>query len=114
MAGRPAGIPKTGGRKKGTPNKTPTAFREALAAKGELPLAYMLRIMRDKTADSDRRDRMANASAPYIHPKLASTEVTGKDGAPIEIADVSDDQRAKALAVALAKGGMVIVKGEKA
>jgi hypothetical protein len=30
MAGRPKGIPKTGGRKKGTPNKITKAFREAV------------------------------------------------------------------------------------
>jgi len=34
----------------------------------------MLAIMHDENADADRRDRMAMASAPYIHPRLHSVE----------------------------------------
>lgn len=30
MAGRPKGIPKTGGRKKGTPNKTTAVLKDAI------------------------------------------------------------------------------------
>ncbi len=32
MAGRPKGIPKTGGRKKGTPNKVTAVMKDAIAA----------------------------------------------------------------------------------
>lgn len=32
----------------------------------------------------------AKDAAPYIHPKLAALEVTGKDGGPIEHADASE------------------------
>lgn len=72
---------KTGGRKKGTPNKTPAAKREAILNSGaETPLDYMLRIMRDKDADTDRRDDMAKAAAPYLHAKLATIAHTGEDG----------------------------------
>ena len=42
---------KTGGRQKGTRNKRTTEIE--LRAKGELPLDYMLRIMRDKTKTDD-------------------------------------------------------------
>jgi hypothetical protein len=45
------------------------------ATKGETPLGYMLRVMRDSTADNVRRDEMAKAAAPYTHAKLAATEV---------------------------------------
>jgi hypothetical protein len=44
----------------------------------------MLKIMRDPEADDDRRDEMAKAAAPYVHPKLASVQHTGKDGGPIQ------------------------------
>jgi hypothetical protein len=37
---------------------------------GELPIAYMLRVMRDQTAEPKRRDAMALAAAPFCHPKL--------------------------------------------
>jgi hypothetical protein len=35
------------------------------------PLDYMLGVMNDSTADKDRRDRMAIASAPFVHPRIA-------------------------------------------
>lgn len=68
---RPKGSSKTGGRKKGTPNKSTLARQQEFAAGGELPRDYMLRIMRDPEADDHRRDEMAKAVAPYIHPRLS-------------------------------------------
>lgn len=41
-------------------------------------------------------------AAPYIHPRLAAIEHTGKDGKDL-IPEYTDDQRAKALAVLMAK-----------
>src|SRR4051794_35513527 len=32
------------------------------------PLAYMLRVMNDPGAEPERRDRMAIAAAPFMHP----------------------------------------------
>lgn len=84
MAGRPKGLPKTGGRKKGTPNRVPTARREAMAAQGETPLEYMLRVMRDGKAADARRDEMARAAAPYMHAKLSAIEHTGPQGGPVQ------------------------------
>lgn len=43
----------------------------------------MLNVMRDVTADFERRDDMAKAAAPYIHPRLQAVEHTGKDGGAI-------------------------------
>lgn len=34
-----------------------------------LPLDYMLFVMNDQKADQSRRDRMAIAAAPFLHPK---------------------------------------------
>lgn len=65
---------KTGGRKKGSLNKVTRAFKEAVAEAGETPLEYMVRVMRDKQAEPQRRDAMAKASAPYLHPQLSSVE----------------------------------------
>jgi hypothetical protein len=72
---------KTGGRKKGTPNKIkkpPALMAEAQAEvaaavsanEGLQPLEYMLAVMRDPTASEARRDMMAKAAAPYRHPQL--------------------------------------------
>lgn len=69
---------KTGGRAKGTPNKA-SAEREAeIAASGLTPLDYMLGILRDENAAVERRDDMAKAAAPYVHPRLAAVEHGGK------------------------------------
>lgn len=38
------------------------------------PLAYMLRVMNDPGADDARRDRMAQAAAPYVHAKPGETQ----------------------------------------
>ncbi len=88
---------KTGGRVKGSKNKT-TAAAE-LAAKDALkdmeqtgitPLAYMLQVMQQEIpADVDaavkarmieQRFEAAKAAAPYVHAKLATVEVGNKPG----------------------------------
>lgn len=72
---RPVGSPKLGGRQKGTPNRATAAKAAEIAASGLTPLDYMLDIMRDETAEPDRRDDMAKAAAPYVHPKLAAVDL---------------------------------------
>lgn len=75
--GRPRGprpLGKTGGRVKGTIHIR-TAIREAKHAEGGiLPLEYMLKVLRDVNEEPERRDAMAIAAAPYVHPKLTSVE----------------------------------------
>ena len=65
---------KTGGRQKGTRNRATEEARAAAEATGILPLDYMLTVMRDASADQKRRDAMAMAAAPYLHPKLSSVD----------------------------------------
>ena len=65
---------KTGGRQKGARNRATAEARAAAEATGTLPLDYMLSVMRDTGADLKRRDAMAMAAAPYLHPKLSAVE----------------------------------------
>jgi hypothetical protein len=65
---------KTGGRQKGARNRATAEARAAAEAKGILPLDYMLSVMRDANAESKRRDAMAMAAAPYLHPKVSPVE----------------------------------------
>ena len=68
------GSPKTGGRKKGTPNNGTAAKAAAIAASGLTPLDYLLSVLRDEDADpADRLDAAAKA-APYVHPRLAAIQ----------------------------------------
>ena len=65
---------KTGGRQKGARNRATEEARAAAAATGVLPLDYMLSVMRNPAADSKRRDAMAMAAAPYLHPRLTAVD----------------------------------------
>lgn len=65
---------KTGGRGKGTPNRATAAKAAEIAASGLTPLDYMLNVLRDENIEWRRRDEMAKAAAPYVHPKLATVE----------------------------------------
>jgi hypothetical protein len=51
----------------------------------------MLRVMRDQNVDPHRRDYMAKAAAAYIHPRLSSSEVGGKEGSPVIIEIAADE-----------------------
>jgi len=70
------GIRSGAGRKPGTPNRVTAELQAAVAASGETPLDYMLRVMRDPTMEHPRRDEMAKAAAPYVHSKLAAVDAT--------------------------------------
>jgi hypothetical protein len=70
------------GRKKGSKNKRQTALKRAAEVdvqatlSGDTPLEFMLNIMRDPKQDVAMRADMAKAAAPYVHPRLATTDVT--------------------------------------
>jgi hypothetical protein len=51
------------------------------------PLAYLLMVINDPTVDSDRRDRLAIAAAPYCHPKLMERHTVGKKDQRAEAAE---------------------------
>ena len=71
---RPRGLPKTGGRQNGVANKRTREIADAAKAQGLTPLEYMLAVLRDETVEPERRDEMAKAAAPYLHPRLAAIE----------------------------------------
>src|SRR5271156_875249 len=96
---------KTGGRKKGVPNRAAKRLRDELAQSGLMPLDHMLTVLRDLSVPDSRRDWAAEKAAPYCHPKLASTQLSGPNKGPIETIEITDDVRAKALLAFLAKTG---------
>jgi len=103
---------KTGGRQKGTPNKVTSDMRSAIAESGESPLEYMVRVMRDKTADPSRRDDMARAAAPYLHPRLSAVDLTSVDHLPVvPVINVTVDQEPDPATVA-ADAGQFIGNGK--
>jgi hypothetical protein len=82
------------GRKPGSRNKRTQAIADGIAETGETPLEFMLRVMRDPAVDFPTRADMAKAAAPYVHARLASTELKGDGGGPliVEILRFTDDQ----------------------
>lgn len=84
-----------GGSRKGRQNKASAAKEAAIKASGLTPLEFMLRVMAEEPphdASPQVRASMralqmdaAKASAPYVHPKLANVEVTGKNGGPLQV-----------------------------
>lgn len=76
---------KTGGRRKGTPNKATSEKSAEIAASGLTPLDFMLQVMRDETKPDGLRASMARDAAPYVHARLAAIELSGKGGGPVEL-----------------------------
>jgi hypothetical protein len=69
--------PKTGGRKKGTPNKRTVERRQLLAnikASGNDPISFFSDLLQNDAAPLDLRFQAAKELAPYVHPKLTSIE----------------------------------------
>ncbi len=87
------------GRKKGSANKATAARQKEIAESGLTPIEYMMNVLRNDQETPERRMDAAKSAAPYVHPRLQSTEVSGKGGGPIEI--VSKKQRDAAVTAAL-------------
>jgi hypothetical protein len=64
------------GRPKGALNLKTRALLESVAAGGEMPIGYIMRVMRDENVPSKRRDKMALAAAAYFHPRLLSVPLS--------------------------------------
>ncbi|MGH7080392.1 MAG: hypothetical protein ACREFU_20120 [Acetobacteraceae bacterium] len=67
------------GRPPGAKNCRTREIAERAAESGVTPIEYVLAVMLDETVEADRRDRMAVAAAPYIHPRLAPSPLGGTD-----------------------------------
>ena len=72
------------GRKKGEPNRRTVETQAQAEETGITPLEYMLKVMRSEIEEPRARLAAAQAAAPYVHAKLSSIEVTGKDGGALE------------------------------
>ena len=83
-------VKRRGGRRPGAgrPRSRVRALTREIANRcaeeGITPLEFMLRVMRDESADLQTRADMAKSAAPYIHPRLQAVEHAGWDGGPIK------------------------------
>ena len=67
--GRPPGLPKTGGRAKGTPNRATFALREKLAALGCDPAEELVKIAQDSKTPYGAKVLIYSNLMPYLYPK---------------------------------------------
>jgi hypothetical protein len=93
---RPKGLPKTGGRTKGSSNRRTKEIADRIMAEGITMAEIMVEAARALWRSSLGPDgqvinlelateagELAVKAAPYFHPKLAAVEHTGKDGSPL-------------------------------
>jgi hypothetical protein len=62
------------GRPRGSLNKRTRALIEAAEAGGEMPLDFLLRLMRDPSEPNAKRLEAAKAAAPFCHAKLNAVD----------------------------------------
>ena len=101
--GRPLGVPKTGGRKKGTPNKATLTVAEKLEALGCDPIEGMARIAMDEKNSPETRGRYYSELAQYLYPKRKPVDLSSDKSAVINVnttldlggSDVGDQSRSQ-------------------
>ena len=74
---------KTGGRKKGTPNKRTQEVIDQLTALDCDPIEGMAKIALDEKNTPELRGRMFSELSQYIAPKRKAIEHTGESGEPV-------------------------------
>jgi hypothetical protein len=98
-----ASVPATAPPEMPVIEAAPVAETQRRPAWADSPLDYMLRVMRDHTVESQRRDEMAKLALPYLHPKPTAIEHTGRDGGPAEISAMSETEIARRIAFMLTR-----------
>jgi hypothetical protein len=85
---------KTGGRQRGTPNKTTAAAKSvAMAFLEARTTAEIETLWGDVKAESPSKAfGMWLGAQEFLMPKLGRTEVTGQDGGPIRVVKVDRDE----------------------
>lgn len=83
--GKPKGLPKSGGRAKGVPNKATVSIKEAAREYTEAALQTLVSVMKDDEAPHAAKVSAANSILDRGYGK-ASTVISGdEDGNPAEI-----------------------------
>ena len=89
--GRPSGLPKTGGRKRGTPNKSTAILRDELAELHFSPGRVLVSIAENpKTAD-DLKIQICAILMPYVYAKLKPVEESTERGVILKPTTIIED-----------------------
>lgn|SRR5690242_3051993 len=74
--GRPGGRPKTGGRKRGTPNRATQHLRDLCVGKNYDPAAELINIAQDPHTPLETRVQIHHDFLPYLYPKRRPVDST--------------------------------------
>jgi hypothetical protein len=90
--GRPSGLPKTGGRQKGTPNHATSELKQKLAALGCDPLAELVKIARDLNIPVNARVFIYSTLLPYEYPKRKPIDDSDGERASVNVATITPEE----------------------
>jgi hypothetical protein len=89
--GRPKGLPKTGGRRQGTPNRSTVALREILAVRNYDPILRLVDIADDSQTPRDLRVQIHLGIAPYVYPKRKPVDELIEEPMVLNVITTLDD-----------------------
>ena len=99
--GRKKGTAKTGGRRKGTPNKVTVAVREAALQHGPAAVAELARLMTEGQSEQVRIAACREMLDRAYGKARQSLEHTGHDSGPIVVKDIGAKERMRRMALFL-------------
>lgn len=82
---------KTGGRKKGTPNKATSELKSLLEGFGYDPIAEMVELAQDPETSKELKQRIASEFCQYLYPKRKAIDVSGEMSVTLEDYLLDDD-----------------------
>jgi hypothetical protein len=83
--GRPAGLPKTGGRQKGTPNRATAVLKDKLAALGCDPVEELAKIAQNPKTTVESKIQIYSTLLPYVYPKRKPMEDSNEEPIVINV-----------------------------
>jgi hypothetical protein len=83
--GRPIGLPKTGGRQRGTPNKATLTLKEKLDTISCDPLLELAEIAMNEKNPIEIRVRCLSEIALYVYPKRKPVDMSSDQPAVINV-----------------------------
>jgi hypothetical protein len=90
--GRPPGLPKTGGRQRGTPNRATSELKQKLAALGCNPLEELVKIARDPNIPVNVRVFVYSTLLPYEYPKRKPIDDSDAEHATVNVTKITPEE----------------------
>jgi hypothetical protein len=85
-------LPKTGGRKKGTPNRATLELRERLAALGCEPAEELVKIAQDSKTSVETKVQIFSTLMPYLYPKRKVVDDSNDERVAIDVPAMTSEE----------------------